>query len=125
MKLIGTRAAIAAAILSAGLAVPAVAQNNFHSWTDAQKEEFLHQGEVVRSAGIKIGVTGSTRLTLRHNGVEHDVHFQSVNVRQPAARAHAGLRIEFADSDKFNIAGYRLNRLLNLQPVPSFHRAHP
>ena len=125
MILTSTRVAIAAALLAAGSAAPAAAQASFYTWTDAQKEEFLQHGEVIRSSGLNIGVTGSSRLTLRHNGLEHDVHFQSVAVRKPTARTQSGLQVQFADSYKFNIAGYRLDRLLGLNMAPpSIERRH-
>jgi hypothetical protein len=50
--------------------------------------------------------------------VTHDAHFQSIDVRKAAQQTASGLQLHFADSYKFNIAAYRLDRLIGLQMVP-------
>jgi hypothetical protein len=96
----------------------AIAQQPYLSWNDEQREEFLRRGEVLRSRELGIGITNSLRLELEHDGVEHSAHFQSVNERALSRRTASGVEMHFADSYKFNIAAYRLDRLLGLNMIP-------
>ena len=79
-----------------------------------QIREFLQKAEVVGSHTIAVGVTKSWRLTLRDGSTTHDAHFQSVDIRRNPGRFDPGAEPKFADSYKFNIAAYRLAKLLGL-----------
>ena len=86
--------------------------------TDEQKEQFLLAAEVVKKKGAKAGTTGTSRLTLRHGDVTHDAHLQTIDVFKNSFQTAAGMELNFRDSYKFNIAAYRLDRLINLNMVP-------
>jgi hypothetical protein len=86
--------------------------------SDAQMEAFLAEGEVGRTRSVGAGSTGSMRATLRHDGVEHDVHIQSIDQTTPVSRMVGGVEIDFRDTYRNNVAAYRLDRLLRLGMVP-------
>ena len=84
-----------------------------------EMEQFLLQAELTDFRDAGLGVTGSRRATGSTARLTHDVHIQTVNLRQPAlvtagARAEAGFR----DSYRYNVGAYRLAALLGLDNVP-------
>ncbi len=112
------RVPVIAFLLAISFLPAAPAEPSFLAWTDEQKEHFLRNAEVIDSERLNIGITGSSRLTLKLDGVEHAAHFQSVNERALTKETAMGLELHFADSYKFNIAAYRLDRLLELEMIP-------
>ena len=76
------------------------------------------RAEVVKKKKSKIGVTGTFRATLSDGKVTHDASIQSVNESKTSYPTARGIEVNFRDSYKFNIAAYRLDRLLNLHMVP-------
>jgi hypothetical protein len=70
----------------------------------------------VRDAGS--GVTGSQRARLSDGQLTHDAHIQSVDIARPVFEAGAKTELNFKDTYRFNIAGYRLARLIGLDTVP-------
>jgi hypothetical protein len=87
-------------------------------WSDAEKEAFLLEAEVVRRKAAPTGITASRRATLRKGGVEHDAHIQTIDQYKPQANLTSGIEIDFRDSWRNNVAAYRLDRLLGLRMVP-------
>jgi len=104
--------------LGVALGMSAAAQQPVYTWSDEQKAEFLREAEVIGSKELGVGITNTLRLTLKHGDVEHDAHFQSIDVRKPVERTDKGLELQFADSYKFNIAAYRLDRMIGLKMIP-------
>lgn len=86
--------------------------------TDQEKEEFLSRAKVLRRKELSVGVTNSERATLGDGKLTHDAHVQDVNISKAAFQTVQGTEINFRDSYKFNIAAYRLDRLLGLNAVP-------
>jgi hypothetical protein len=83
-----------------------------------EMETFLLKARIldVRDAGG--GVTGSRRAKLTDGTLTHDVHIQTVDVAKPVFEAGAHTELNFKDTYRFNIAGYRLARLLGIETVP-------
>lgn len=81
-------------------------------------EAFLLTARVsnVRDAGS--GVTNSRRATLTDGRLTHDVHIQTIDVAQPVFEAGRNTELNFKDTYRYNIAGYRLATLLGLGTVP-------
>jgi hypothetical protein len=108
--------------LLAVFCIPRVAsaqqQNSFTSWTDNQKEEFLLNAKIGRTETLGAGVTLSSRAEPGRDGVKHDAQLQDVDISKPSYPTPRGYELNFKDSYKFNIAAYRLNRLLDLGMVP-------
>ncbi len=84
-------------------------------FTPEQIEQFLLTAEIVGARQLGQGVTNPWRLTLSDGSFRHDAAFQSVDVRRDGVQ-QVGTRgeIAFADSYHFNIAAYRLARLVGL-----------
>ena len=90
----------------------------FSTWSDAQKEAFLLRAKVVKTERVSTGVTGTLRATLSDGQYTHDASLQSIDVSKRSVTTRQGTELNFRDSYKYNIAAYRLDRLLNLHMVP-------
>lgn len=86
--------------------------------SDTEKEEFLTHADVVAMRGVATGVTGTKRVTLSDGSLTHDASFQRVDVHKASYATPKGVELNFRDSYKYNIAAYRLDRLLALNMVP-------
>jgi len=86
--------------------------------TDAEREAFLLEGEVVEDRAIPQGVTLPRRVTLRWGEHEHDAKIQTLDDYKTRFKTGSGLEIDFRDSWRNNVAAYRLDRLLGLGFVP-------
>jgi len=86
--------------------------------TDAEKEHFLLEAELVHREGAPGGRTRSRRVTLSLDGFEHDAHVQTIDEFKPVARFRTGAEFDFRDSYRNNVAAYRLDRLLGIRMVP-------
>jgi hypothetical protein len=83
-----------------------------------QMEQFLLNANVVQRKTLGQGVTNSERATLSDGQQKHDAHIQSVEVQTNSFTSKRGTELNFKDSYKFNIAAYRLDKILGLNMVP-------
>ncbi len=109
-----TVAALFAIVLT--LALPAAAEESAPR-TPAGIEEYLLNAEVVDARRIGTGVTNAWRLTLSDGTSTHDAAFQSIDQHKAVARLGRNQEREFKDSYHFNIAAYRLARLIGLDDM--------
>jgi hypothetical protein len=86
--------------------------------TPGEMEDFLLKAEMVDIRDAGDGVTGSRRATLKNATLTHDVHIQTVDIQKPVFEAGRATEFNFKDSYRFNIAGYRLARLVGIETVP-------
>ena len=115
-----------AAVLLASLAAgPAVAQDKppaatvtAATLTDAEIEQFLKSAKIVKTKGTKKGITGSTQATLSDGTTTHDAHIQTIDEQKREFRTEKGIEFDFRDSWTFNVAAYKLDRLIGLNMVP-------
>ncbi len=91
---------------------------DFASWTHAQREEFLLSAKVVKVKTLTQGITNSRRATLEKDGVTHDAHVQAVDEYKAQFQGTTSSELNFKDTYKFNLAAYRLDRLMDLNMVP-------
>lgn len=104
---------------------PAPAAAPAPALSDAEMEAFLSEARIVRTRGVSKGVTGTARATLTDGTLTHDASIQAIDEYKPAFTTATGTEINFRDSWKFNVAAYRLDRLLALHMVPvSIERRH-
>jgi hypothetical protein len=112
-------AAFLAALVWMAAAASAAAQET--PTTPEAREAFLLSAKVVASKEIGKGVTKPWRLTLRDGDVIQDAAFQDVDKRKDQVRFRSGrMERDFRDFYGYNIAAYRLARLLgydDLVPV--------
>ena len=86
--------------------------------TLAEKEEFLRTAKVVNTKSSNKGITGTIRATLSDGKLTHDAQIQTIDESKSRFECTRGFEINFRDSYKFNIAGYRLGRMLGLDMIP-------
>jgi len=95
------------------------AETDFNAYTDEQKEKLLKDGAVVSAEDIGHGVTKPVKLKLSLSGVEHSAQVQVVDKELPDFFPQGGGGpIPNHDSWKYNVAAYKLDRLLELRMVP-------
>ncbi len=89
-----------------------------------QKEEFLKKATVGTRKGAKKGITNTVRATLSDGSMTHEASIQRIDEEKARFETAAGTEINFRDTYKFNIAGYRLGKLLGLASMipPSVER---
>ena len=101
------------------------AQTDFASYSDADREAFLRAAMVVSVSDIGEGVTKPIRAELNLKGVSHSAQIQVVDRRLPDFFGDDGSVLPMRDAWRFNVAAYRIDRLLKLNMVPvSVSRAH-
>ena len=87
--------------------------------TDAEKEAFLKEARVVSIETIPTGVTKPIKARLEKGGVEHSAQIQSNDTDLPPFFGVEGRPgIPMRDSWRYNIAAYRLDRLLGTNRIP-------
>lgn len=92
-------------------AAPAAAPMNM---SEEEQAQFLSTAKVIASRHTSKGVTSPWRLTLTDGKVTHDASFQSVEIYKQEMRLAQGTELNFHDSWKFNVAGYRIAKMLGL-----------
>jgi hypothetical protein len=97
----------------------AVAPGNYSGLTRAQKEEFLLKAKIVKTQQAAKGVTGTVRATLSDGTITHDASIQRIDDTRFNYQTAAGIEMMFRDSWKYNVAGYRLDKLLGLNMIPA------
>jgi hypothetical protein len=111
------------------LATPAetsAAFKNTPILSDAEIEQFLLRAKIVKTKGVSKGVTGTLRATLTDGKLTHDAQIQSIDqTLQQFAGSQGGVEFNFRDSWTFNVAAYKIDRLIGFNVVPvSVARRH-
>ena len=86
--------------------------------TSDEMEKFLVEARIVRSRSAGDGVTGSSRVTLSDGTLTHDAHVQTIDRSEAVYKVPGYMEANFRDCYCYNIAAYRLARLLGLDNVP-------
>ena len=86
--------------------------------SDSEMEDFLRTARVVRSRALNKGITGSIRATLTNGTLTHDAHIQNIDEKKTTFQGREGIEFNFRDNWQFNIAAYKIDRLLDLRLVP-------
>jgi hypothetical protein len=87
--------------------------------TDAEIEDFLLHAKVIKTKGAKKGVTATLRATMTDGKLTHDAQIQDVDEHQQVFTGSGGTtEFDFRDSWSFNVAGYRVDRLIGMNMVP-------
>lgn len=86
--------------------------------TPAEMQAFLESAHIVRRREAGDGVTGSLRVTLSDERLTHDAHVQTVDESATVYRTSTSVELNFKDTYRYNIAGYRLAQLIGLTTVP-------
>ncbi|HYI92595.1 MAG TPA: hypothetical protein VEX68_03555 [Bryobacteraceae bacterium] len=87
--------------------------------SDAEMEAFLKTARIVDRKKLDTGTTGASRVTLSDGKLTHDAQYQGIDVFKPVFRGAEGtVEKNFRDSYKFNIAAYRLGKLIGIDTIP-------
>src|SRR5437763_12959691 len=88
------------------------------NFTEQQKVDFMQHAKVMASHGVSTGITGPPRLTLSDGTVTHDASFRTVAESSPVKQMSDGATIiNFKDKWQYNIAGYRVAKLIGLDDM--------
>ncbi len=112
---------LAVLLLAMGSNAPAqspAATTPFPTLTDAEKEHFLREGEIVKHKFASKGINSTVRATLRLGDLEHDCHVTTLDEHKTSLQLASGLEIDFHDSFRGYVAAYRIDRLLGIDMVP-------
>jgi hypothetical protein len=80
--------------------------------------QFLLTAKVGRAKPASHGITGTLRATLSDGGITHDASIQSIDESKMTYQTAMGTEFNFRDSWKFDVAAYKLDRILGLNMVP-------
>jgi hypothetical protein len=84
-----------------------------------EMETFLLNAKIIRTRSVNTGINNTSRATLSDGRITHDAHIQTVDITRATFVPQRGpSEINFKDSYRYNIAAYRLARLLGLNHVP-------
>ncbi len=108
---------------------PAVFEDFQRSWrgpdgkplpfrNDSEILEFLRTAEVVSIKTIPTGVTKPQKVLLEKDGVQMNAVFRDVDIFKRKWKSADGLKLNFRDSGFFEIAAYKMGRLLGLDTIP-------
>jgi hypothetical protein len=90
-----------------------------------QMEEFLKVAKIVKMKDVATGVTNSRRASLVEGTIQHDAHVQSIDEAKSVFQGDRGTEMNFRDTWKYNVAAYRLARILGIGDMvpPSIERS--
>jgi hypothetical protein len=113
-------------VATAVLTATAGAQEVAKPLTLDQKEELLRTAEVIKTRGAKKGITGTVRATLSNGEIAHDASIQRIDEEKARFETAMGTELQFRDTYKFNIAAYKLGKMLGLESMipPSVERSY-
>ena len=84
-----------------------------------QIENFLRTAKITSTRDAGDGITNSKRVTMTNGTLTHDAHVQTIDIQKPIVEFSKGPpELNFRDSYRYNIAGYRLARMLGMTNVP-------
>jgi len=79
---------------------------------------FLREAEILQSEKIPVGVTEPRKVLLEKDGVQLFAIFRDVDVRKKRHKENGVFRLDYRDCGVFEVASYRLSRILGLHNVP-------
>ena len=89
--------------------------------TCTEMEEFLRSAKIGTQRNIPKGVTLPKRATLEDGKITHDASIQAIHESKSSFTGQRGpTELNFKDWWEFNVAGYRLAKLLDLNMVPPY-----
>jgi hypothetical protein len=109
-------------VCSIALAAQEAAKTTAAQLSKEEMEAFLLKGKITKTRDAGGGVTASARGTMTDGRITHDVHIQNVDISQSVFEAGKATELNFKDSYKYNVAGYRLAQLLGINVPMSVER---
>lgn len=100
--------------ISSGISPALRAQTDSKAFADSDKESFLRNAAIVTVVEIGHGVTKPVRATMEFRGIRHSAQIQVVNKELPPFFGEDNKPVPMIDSWRFNVAAYKVDRLLGL-----------
>src|SRR5215470_5524366 len=108
---------LAAALASLALVIE-LAGADEPNFTEEQKIDFLQHAKVIASEPEKKGKSNALHLTLSDGKVTYEASFQPIDERKVQGPAsHGGTELNFRDYWGYDIAGYRIAKLLGVDDM--------
>jgi hypothetical protein len=89
------------------------------SLTPEARESFLATARIIAEKPAAKGTTNTWRVTLTDDTVTHDASVQTIEEAKAVFESNRGTEFNFKDSWRFNVAAYRIDRLLGLGMIPA------
>ena len=89
-------------------------------YTCEQMEKFLQSAVIKSQKSIPKGVTAPSRATLSDGQITHDAAIETIHEAKARFEGTRGTEMNFEDKWEFDVAGYRLAKLLELNMVPPY-----
>jgi hypothetical protein len=86
--------------------------------TPEEMETFLLNARILETRRAGDGVTGVRRVTMTDGRLTHDASLQDIDEWKAIFETPQGTELNFRDSYRYNVAAYRLARLLQIDNVP-------
>jgi hypothetical protein len=100
----------------AGTCLPSfAAQTDFSAYSDDDRERFLKRATILSVKEIGHGVTKPLRVEMRLGEANHSAAIQSINKELPDFFGEDGKPVPMKDCWRFNVAAYKIDRLLDLR----------
>jgi hypothetical protein len=87
--------------------------------TRAQKEDFLLKAKIASVKAAPKGITSTVRATLSDGQITHDASIQRINDTKRNYQNNNRTEIVFRDTWQYNVAAYKLDKLLGLNMIPA------
>jgi hypothetical protein len=111
-------AVVVLAALVAQVPAPASPPAAAPTLTDAQIEDFLLHAKIGKTHTLGKGVTLAMRAVLKSDTMTHDAQIQNIDQKLQQFDTGRGVEFNFRDSWMYNVAAYRIDRLIGLNMVP-------
>ena len=86
---------------------------------DSEILEFLRTARILSQKRVGVGVNGISKVLLEKDGVQVHAAFRKVNISKVQVRLASGaVKYDFRDDCRFEVAAYRVSKLLGLDNVP-------
>lgn len=89
-------------------------------YTCEQMEKFLQSAQIKSQKSIPKGVTEPKRATLSDGQITHDAAIETVHESKARFEGSRGIEMNFEDKWEFDVAGYKLAKILELNMVPPY-----
>lgn len=86
----------------------------------AEMEEFLRTAKIGSMKNVSKGVTLPKRATLDDGKLKHDAGIQTIDEKKTSFQTSRGTELNFRDYWGYNIAGYELAKMLDINMVPPY-----
>jgi hypothetical protein len=86
----------------------------------ADMETFLKTAKIGPQRGIPVGVTLPSRAPLDDGKLRHEAAIQTTDISKTTYQTSRGTELNFRDTWQFNVAGYELAKILELNMVPPY-----